>query len=237
MNKSLFDRIVQQLLPEMGDTGARKALIESALFESPVLAHIEWSGAAKVFTVRVIKRLYDYDPSALTALLTELKTQVGSTRQAEIDQLIRELTSPTSNAKGHKTMEPAILIAFLIEVGRWAKSELSERWKLRRDQQEADLTKAAEAEATLPTQIESIVQEKSPRDVERIMTLIERKRDAIFRARSAKLADREEYDAQRLMKAAFEQREAEHNKTIKQMLNEIEDDLQELGFEVERESV
>ena len=50
-------------------------------------------------------------------------------------------------------------------------------------------------------------------------------------------ADREEYDQQRLARAAFEQREAEHNRTIKQMMDEIEADLGDLGFDVERSPV
>ena len=46
MDKSLFDRLVQQLLPEMDDPAARKALLESALFGSPMLQKIDWTGAA-----------------------------------------------------------------------------------------------------------------------------------------------------------------------------------------------
>lgn len=37
MDKALFDRIVQELLPEMDDLATRKALIESALYGSPIL--------------------------------------------------------------------------------------------------------------------------------------------------------------------------------------------------------
>ena len=131
-------------------------------------------------------------------------------------------------------MDSSILIGFLIEVGRWAKTELSEIWKLRRKQQATDLTDEAAVETALPEQIEGIVAEKSTREVQRITNLIERKRDAIDRARNAKLADREEYDAQKLTKSAFEQREREHNRTIRQMLNEIEIDLDSLGFDVDR---
>ena len=132
-------------------------------------------------------------------------------------------------------LDSAILIGFLVEVGRWAKFELSERWKLRRAQQESDLTNKTEAEATLPAQIESIATEKSPQEVERIILLIERKREVIDRTRNALLADREEYDQQRITRSAFEQREKEHKRTIQQMLDEIADDLHDLGFEVERE--
>ncbi len=134
-------------------------------------------------------------------------------------------------------VEPSILVGFLLEIGRWAKSELSEIWKLRRDQQTMDLTNKAEVEAALPVQIGHIAATKKSQEVERVVALIERKRDAIFRTHNAKLADREEYDAQRLTKAAFEQREIAHNKTIQQMLEEIASNLEELGFEVERAPV
>ena len=131
-------------------------------------------------------------------------------------------------------METGLLIGFLIEVGRWAKGELGERWKLRREQQSADLTDRQQVEQRVPEMLQAA---GSPQRIDETIRLIERKRDAIYRARNAKLADREEYDAQRLTRAAFEQREADHNRTIWQMLDEIEADLADLGLDVERESV
>ncbi len=93
MNKTLFDRIVQQLLPEMDDPATRKALLESALFGSPVLTKIEWPGSADSFTKRLVRQLDDYgeiEPQrpALVDLLEEVKTQVGVDRQTQIDHLI-----------------------------------------------------------------------------------------------------------------------------------------------------
>ena len=234
MDKDLFDRIVQQLLPEMSDPGARQALVQSALFGSPVISQIDWSGAAAEFTVRLINRLYLYDLSALIALLEEVRRQVGSTRQRQIDQLTHELTTNTHKGEATVVLESAVLIGFLIEVGRWAKSELSETWRVRRAQQEATLTDHAQVEAVIPAQFQNIVAEKSEREVQRIMELIERKRDAIHRARNAKLADREQFDRQEVTQAAFEQRTQAHTRTIQQMMNEIADDLTELGFDVER---
>jgi hypothetical protein len=55
MNKPLFNRLVQQLLPEMDDSASRKALIESALYGTPVLQKIQWDGAARPFTVRLVR--------------------------------------------------------------------------------------------------------------------------------------------------------------------------------------
>ncbi len=58
-------------------------------------------------------------------------------------------------------------------------SELGERWKLRRAQQMIDLSNRAQVEQTMPTQLQAVVAEKGRRDVTRVTTLIERKRDAM----------------------------------------------------------
>lgn len=46
LDKALFDQIVDLLLPDMGDPDDRKALVENALYGSPVLGRINWRGAA-----------------------------------------------------------------------------------------------------------------------------------------------------------------------------------------------
>ncbi|MBK8032203.1 MAG: toll/interleukin-1 receptor domain-containing protein [Chloroflexi bacterium] len=96
MDKHLFDRIVQALLPEMGDADARRSLIDSALFGSPVPDRIDWDGAARPFTVRLVRLLYDYGDltlgqPALAALLEEVRQQVGTDRQTHIDALLTDL--------------------------------------------------------------------------------------------------------------------------------------------------
>ena len=118
MDKHLFDRIVQALLPEMGDTDARRSLIDSALFGSPIPDRIDWDGAARPFTVRLVRLLYDYgelDPgrSALAALLEEVRQQVGTDRQTQIDALLTDLKAspptqsitppPTETSRDRKT--------------------------------------------------------------------------------------------------------------------------------------
>jgi hypothetical protein len=235
MDKTLFDHIVSLLEPEMSDIANRQALVQSALFGSPVVNQINWSGAAHVFTVQLVTRLYRYDTSALIAVLRELQSQVGASRQAAIAELIHALTATPSAPKGQDmTMDPSILVGFLFEVGRWAKSELKERWEVRREQQSADLTKKAEVEQAVPAMLQAAASASSPRRVQETIDLIERKRDAIDRARNAKLADREQLDRQELLQASFEQLEKKHNRTIKQMLDEIAADLNDLGFDVER---
>ena len=241
MDKPLYDRIVGMLLPEMDDATARKAWVESALYGSPVLHSIQWEGAARPFTLRLIRVLDEYGEiapgiPAMVALLEDVKGQVGSDRQAQIVQLIADYHLPeTQGGQMETALNNAMLIGFLLEVGRWAMSELGERWKLRRKQQETDLTDRAQVEQTMPAQLQVIVAEKGKRDVTRVASLIERQRDAIDRARNAKLADREEYDQQRLARSAFEQRLKEHDATIRQMMDEIETDLGDLGFEVVKE--
>ncbi len=99
MDKPLFDRIVQQLLPEMDESASRKALIESALYGSSILQKLQWVGAARPFTVRLVRQLDEYGElapkrPALVALLEEVKTQVGEERQKQIDDLIHALQAP-----------------------------------------------------------------------------------------------------------------------------------------------
>lgn len=92
-------QIVAVLLPEMDDTDDRKALIESALYGSPVLQKIQWNGAAKTFAVRLVRLLTDFGEikpgkPALIALLEQVKKEVGSDRQIEIDELLTSLKAP-----------------------------------------------------------------------------------------------------------------------------------------------
>ncbi len=181
-------------------------------------------------------RLYQYDVSAIVAILQELQMQVGITRQAEINELIRALSTTLPTTKGQKyLMEPNILVGFLIEVGRWAKSELSERWKVRREQESADLANRQEVEQAVPQMLQAATTASSPQRVEETIKLIERKRNAIDRARNAKLTHREERERGEITENMFLLRVKKEDETIRQMLNEIEDDLNDLGFDVERE--
>ena len=99
LTKELFDQTVALLLPDMGDANARQALVEGALYGCPVLQKIQWDGAARPFTVQLVRLLNAYgelEPGrpALGALLEEVKTQVGADRAAQIDQLLALLQTP-----------------------------------------------------------------------------------------------------------------------------------------------
>ena len=131
-------------------------------------------------------------------------------------------------------IDEAVAVGFLIEIGRWAKSELSERWTVRRKQQHADLSNQEQATVELPRLIQDAAVGRGAIEAERTWALIQRKRDAIYRAQNAKLADRDQLDKQQIPQSAYEARLDEHNATIKALLNEIEGDLESLGFTVER---
>ena len=151
--------------------------------------------------------------------------------QAEIELLIAMLERHSGVTP---MIDEAVAVGFLIEIGRWAKSELTERWKLRHEQQNIDLTDQAQVKTALSNLRHGSVSGTSSQDVERRLALIQRKRDAIYRAQNAKLADRDQLDKQQIPKSAYEARLDEHNATIKELLNEIEGDLESLGFTVER---
>jgi len=99
MNKDLFDRIVQQLLPVMRNEDDRNSLITSALYGASVLDQIDWDGPALIFTPRLVELLHHYGDfvlgkPALVALLENVREQVGANVQTQIDALLKDLQAP-----------------------------------------------------------------------------------------------------------------------------------------------
>ena len=133
-------------------------------------------------------------------------------------------------------LDNGILIGFLIEIGRWAKSELNERWRLSREGQEIELTDKSDNEFVMSDQVQSILSERGEGEVKSFISLIERKREAVYRTRNAKLADREQLDRGEITQAMFEERIKKHNSAIQDMMEEIAEDLKDIGFKVERVS-
>jgi len=145
MNKDLFDRLLALLLPELTDADARKALVESALIDSPVLSHIEWDGAAWTFTARLLGRLYRFGTvapgkPAIAALLEEVRKQIGADRQTTVDALLplvnklsaqptpvsakpaEEFVFPVEPAAPRKDASPANLMQFrLSRIEEWSQ--------------------------------------------------------------------------------------------------------------------
>lgn len=129
------------------------------------------------------------------------------------------------------------IIAFLLEIGRWAKSELSEIWKVRRKQQEADLTNSSQTTSNIPLMLGDILIERNEIEVDNIVSIIKRKHDAVLRAMNAKLADREELSRGEITQSMYEERLKKHDQTIQQMLEEIREDLIILGLDLDRSPV
>jgi hypothetical protein len=236
MDKASFEGLVTLVMPHVAGDAERHALVEEALYGCPVLHQIDWTGAAHSFAVRLVQTLDRFGQCsgelAVLLLLRALQTRVGTDKQAEISAF---MTSLDRQPGVTPMIDQAAAIGFLIEIGRWARNELGERWKLRRKQQEADLTDQEQAKTQLPALLQDTVTAHSPTEVQRTLDLIQRKRDAIDRARHAKLADREQFDRSEITQAAFEQRTKQHNTTIRDMLTEIQSDLESLGFNVARE--
>jgi formylglycine-generating enzyme required for sulfatase activity len=101
LNRDLFKKITDLLLPAMNDGAERKALIESALIGSTVLDKIQWDGSARTFVTRVAKQLDEFGEiekgrPALVVLLEEFRGQVGANVQAEIDAVLAQLAAPAA---------------------------------------------------------------------------------------------------------------------------------------------
>jgi hypothetical protein len=102
MDKIVFDLIVQALTPEMDDINSRKALILSALYDSPVIHKIDWHGSALDFTRRFVLTLDEYGDikpnyPAIVAVLEETRKQSGNDRQAQFDYLIKITYTSSKN--------------------------------------------------------------------------------------------------------------------------------------------
>ncbi len=80
------------LSPHMGVENERKAFITRALWESTVLQKITWSGDADTFTTNLLTTLHTYDDThSLTALLRELRDDVGDPKRSEIVAFLTKL--------------------------------------------------------------------------------------------------------------------------------------------------
>ena len=113
MNKELFQQGFDLLLPEMEDASRRRATIQSALYGSSVLQAIDWSGAADTFTTNLIHRLDEFGDiaqgkPAIVALLEQIKPQIGTDRQAKIDQWLSDFFQAQAQARQNKEAPPAL---------------------------------------------------------------------------------------------------------------------------------
>jgi hypothetical protein len=187
MDKAQFDQIVSLLIPHMQDGNGRSALVHSALFNADVLPQIDWSGPPQSFTENLTRKLISFGEfppgkSSVVTLLEEVRRRVGADRQRQIDLLIAELnTIPKGENKVLPPEQTALLIPFLLEIGRWAKNELSEIWRVRRKTQEQalDLSNEAQVRAEAPALLQELAIPQSSVDVERTKRLIDQQKTLI----------------------------------------------------------
>lgn len=135
-------------------------------------------------------------------------------------------------------------ISFLLDIGKWAASELKERWKLARQKKDAE--QPAEVDLSGPEEkitrdseviLQDIAEEQGMAEVERVVKLIERKRDLIQEWRESKVDNEEAFNRQMITRAALRLRQQELGQKIRNALAEIEADLKELGVQVRKEEV
>jgi len=113
MDTTLFNRIVDLLTPHM-EEGDRRTLLTPAFSGYPIFDKIDWTGAAREFTVRLIELLDRYgeiEPGylALAHLLQAVHPQVGWQDRRKIDILQEKLNSTNiqaPKAKEDNSMPP-----------------------------------------------------------------------------------------------------------------------------------
>jgi hypothetical protein len=192
----MFNEIVNLLTPDMGDFNGRRALIESALWGCPVLQQIDWTGAANVFTVNLVRTLLDYGECtpgkpAIVSVLEAARDRKGTNKHGAYNDLIARILNMRQNPpQGGITMTtPEITgFVFLLEIARWAKDELSQRWNYRRQQQnQVDELATQSAESPVAHQIwNEMKQARSEAELQRIFKLIDDQRTLILQYEQSK---------------------------------------------------
>lgn len=142
--RELRQAIIDMLLPLMSNESSRKGLVESALWGCNVLHHITWSGNAQAFTEHLVGVLFwheECEPGqhSLVLLLTEARGRRGVNLHKNYDNLIEhvKLMAKNPSNEGDNEMDNPELISFLVTTGIWARNELGQRWKLRRQKETA----------------------------------------------------------------------------------------------------
>jgi hypothetical protein len=93
LTNDCFNEIVNLLTPHMQNEGMRQAILQPALYDTPLLNQIVFSGDANTFTVMLVRKLDTFgrvtkDKTAVTAVLEALQGHVGWDQQEEIKELI-----------------------------------------------------------------------------------------------------------------------------------------------------
>ena len=95
MNADLFKDTVTFITPFMQTESQRQALVAMTFQGNPLLNRVNWTGNARTFTVQLVQLLVDFGDlqagqPAIVALLTELRNEVGTDKQAKLDDLISQ---------------------------------------------------------------------------------------------------------------------------------------------------
>jgi len=146
-----------------------------------------------------------------------------------------------SPVKGVPRMLPpetlALGVPFLFEIGRWAKSELSEIWKLRRQEKEVELSKAAtvEAKEVAEAMLTEAAASVGDAQVKATLALIARKRGLIDALKQAMVSHEREFSQQRIMESAFNERMSDAKTRIQQHLHDIAEEMTAIGIDIDIE--
>ena len=135
-------------------------------------------------------------------------------------------------------------ISFLVDIGRWATSELKEKWRLARLKKDirqttqVDFSKSKEeVEQQSEILLQDMIADYGAAEVERVLRFIKRKRGLILEWKESKVDNEEEFSRQTITRATLRLRQQELAQKIVNTLAEIEADLTKLGVQVKKERV
>jgi hypothetical protein len=98
ISREAFTKIVQLLSPLMDDPERRSAIVYTALYDSPILNTIDFTGSGATFSSRLIATLINrLEYNGLLAILNEIKFTVGPDRVQYIQDLINEISKVDKN--------------------------------------------------------------------------------------------------------------------------------------------
>lgn len=163
----MINEICGLLTPHFSGQQQRQALVGSALFGCPVLAHIDWSGPSQVFCVNLAQTLMNFgecEPGklALVAVLEAARDQTGKNKHPRYNDLIervKQANVPGQAETGENQMDKMELIGFLITTGTWIQSYLSKKLELRRqaepEKPPIDVADKQQMEADAPAELDA----------------------------------------------------------------------------------
>jgi len=148
--------------------------------------------------------------------------------------------SPAEEEKTVMAIDNSVLIAFLLEVGTWAKSELSERWLLSRKKQTGqpaiNLSDEQEIRREIATELPHIII-SNEEELNQAKELMTKMRKLIYEW-SIEIQDiDEELNKRRIDPTAARRIKEELNEKIKNKINDIPIALSRIGLDIMREKL